>query len=167
MYIPFEQLPAHSRIWVYQADRSFSLEEEKIVSEALNDFCTQWEAHGYPLKTSFKMELDRFVILSVDENSAGASGCSIDGSVKVLKELGNRLNINFFDRTKIAFLINGEIETFSLNQLSFLFQSAKLMPSTLTFNNLVATKAEWEMNWKTMAEKSWLIKYLPKDALSV
>ncbi len=167
MYIPFEQLPSHSRIWVYQADRSFSLEEEKIIAETFAGFCAQWEAHGYPLSTSFKVELHQFIILSVDESSAGASGCSIDGSVRVLKELGNQINIDFFDRTKIAFLIDGKVQAHPLNQLNGLFESGKLVASTQSFNNLVATKADWEMNWKTRVEKSWLIKYLPKDALSV
>lgn len=167
MYLPFDQLPSHSRIWIYQADRSFSLEEEKIISETLAGFCTQWEAHGYPLKTSFKIEFRHFIILSVDESAAGASGCSIDGSVRILKELGSQLKIDFFDRAKIAFLIDGKIQAHPLNQLNSLFQSGKLIASTQTFNNLVATKTEWERRWKTTVEKSWLIKYLPKDTLSV
>ena len=167
MYILFEKLPPSSRIWVYQADRSFSPEEEKLVYERLADFCSAWEAHGDALSTSFKIEFHRFIILCVDESSAGASGCSIDGSVRVLKELGLQLNIDFFDRTKIAFLQNGGIETYSLNQLRSLFESTQLKPSTLTFNTLVGTKAEWEANWKIAAEKSWLVKYFPKDALSV
>lgn len=167
MFIPFEQLPSHSRVWVYQADRSFPFDEEKIISERLTDFCSQWVAHGNPLQTSFKIEYNRFVVLAVDESTAGASGCSIDGSVRILKELSNHLNIDFFDRTKIAFLIDGKIETHSLQQLRSLFTSTKLNPSTQTFNNLIATKTEWEKNWKTAVKNSWLIKYLPKDALSV
>src|SRR6266566_5107558 len=117
MYIPFEQLPSHSQVWIYQADRSFSLEEEKTISESLNDFCLGWTAHGNPLQTSFKIEYNQFVILSVDESSAGASGCSIDGSVRTLKELGNQLHVDFFDRTKVAFLIDGNIQTYALNQV--------------------------------------------------
>lgn len=167
MYIPFDKLPPSARIWIYQADRSFSAEEEKIIFETLAGFCSTWEAHGNPLQTSFRIELNRFVILSVDENAAGASGCSIDGSVRVLKDLGNRCNINFFDRTKVAFLVDGAIETHPMNQLKSLFESTRLKPSTQTFNTLVATKGEWDANWKTTPEKSWLIKYLPKDALSV
>src|SRR6266566_1107353 len=161
MYIPFEQLPSHSQVWIYQADRSFSLEEEKTISESLNDFCLGWTAHGNPLQTSFKIEYNQFVILSVDESSAGASGCSIDGSVRTLKELGNQLHVDFFDRTKVAFLIDGNIQTYALSQLNSLFESGRLKATTTSFNNLVATKSEWDANWKTTPEKSWLIKYLP------
>jgi len=167
MLIPFEKLAPHSRIWIYQADRPFSHEEEKVISNSLLSFCSQWEAHGNSLQTSFKVEYHQFVILVVDESSAGASGCSIDGSVRVLKELGNQLTIDFFDRTKVAFLKNNKIQSYSLNQLKSLFESGELTASSQTFNNLVINKAEWEINWKTPVEKSWLTKYLPKDTLSV
>jgi len=167
MFIPFEKLPLHSRVWIYQADRPFSNNEENVISSSLMSFCSQWEAHGNPLQTSFKIDCHQFVILAVDENSAGASGCSIDGSVRVLKELGNQMNIDFFDRSKVAFLENEQVRSYSLSQLKSLFQSGELTHSSQTFNNLVASKAEWETNWKISVQKSWLTKYLPKDTLSV
>jgi len=167
MFIPFEKLPPHSRVWIYQADRPFSADEEKIISDSLTNFCSRWEAHGDPLQTSFKIEYHQFVILTVDESSAGASGCSIDGSVRVLKELGNQLHVDFFDRSQVAFLENEKIQSYSLVQLKSLFQSGKLTATSQTFNNLVVNKAEMESNWKTSVQNSWLTKYLPKDTLSV
>ena len=167
MFVPFEKLPPYSRIWIYQANRPFSSDEEKIISNSLMNFCSQWEAHGNPLQTSFKIEYHQFVILVVDESSAGASGCSIDGSVRVLKELGNQLNIDFFDRSRVAFLESEKVRSYSLVQLKSLFQSGDLTSASQTFNNLVANKSEWETNWKTSVQKSWLTKYLPKDTLSV
>ncbi|MBI1768630.1 MAG: hypothetical protein HYR67_09675 [Bacteroidetes bacterium] len=167
MYIPFYQLPPDSRVWINQADRSFSDAEEKIISNSLELFCTQWSAHGNPLETSFAIKHNQFIVLSVNENAAGASGCSIDGSVRVLKELGQQLSIDFFDRTKIAFLSEGEIKLYSIQDLSMLFKSGTLSGSSITFNNLVADKIGFEKSWKISAEKSWLAKYLPKSALSV
>lgn len=167
MFIPFEKLPPYSRIWIYQADRPFSVDEGKVISDSLINFCSQWEVHGNPLQTSFKIEHHQFVILMVDESSAGASGCSIDGSVRVLKELGNHLNIDFFDRSRVAFLKGEKVLTYSLSQLKSLFLSGELTSTSQTFNNLVASKAELETNWKTSVQKSWLTKYLPKDTLSV
>jgi hypothetical protein len=167
MFTQFEKLPSQSRIWVYQSDRPFSADEEKVIASTLLDFCSHWEAHGSSLQTSFKIEYHRFVILAVDESSAGASGCSIDGSVRVLKDLGQQLAIDFFDRTKVAFLKNEKIQTYSLHQLKSLFELGEVTALSQTFNNLVINKAEWENNWKTSVQKSWLTKYLPKDALSV
>jgi hypothetical protein len=165
MYVPFEELAEHSRIWVYQTDRTFSHEEAEIIAQSLGQFCTQWTAHGHPLQTSFTIEHNRFVILGVDESSAGASGCSIDGSVRNLKELGEQLDLNFFDR-QVAFLSSREIVTYPVNRLANLFAQGEITPATFTFNNFVTTKAEWTAAWKTPAKKSWLTKYLPKNTLS-
>jgi hypothetical protein len=87
--------------------------------------------------------------------------------MRVLKELSLHLNIDFFNRAKVAFLSNGEIHLHSLQELPMLFKSGALNRSSLTFNNLVADKSSFESNWKIIAEKSWLAKYLPKSALSV
>lgn len=167
MFTPFIQLPSHSRIWIYQTNRPLSSEEEKIISSVLSEFCSQWSAHGKPLTTSFKIELGHFLILSVDEKTAGASGCSIDGSVRVLKNLGQQLTIDFFDRSKVAFLLEGEIRLFPLHELSTLFKSATLKASSTTFNNLVSDKETFEKAWKTSAEKTWLTKYLTETTLTV
>jgi len=167
MYVSFEQLPQESRVWIYQADKSFSKEEEKIISDSLQNFCAQWKVHGNPLNTSFKIEYNQFIVLAVDESTEGASGCSIDSSVRVFKELSQQLGIDFFDRTKVAFLINDEIKLFALQKLAALFQSGELSVSTITFNNLVSDKISFEKNWKTPSEKSWLAKYLHKNPLTV
>ncbi|MFT7252522.1 MAG: hypothetical protein ACI9FW_002284, partial [Flavobacterium sp.] len=34
MYIPFEDLPEHSKIWIYQANRKLSDEEVDEITEA-------------------------------------------------------------------------------------------------------------------------------------
>ena len=166
MYIPFEQLPSDARIWIYQADRVFSGEEEKMISAVLRDFCAQWMVHGQPLQTSYKIEYHQFLILSVNENAAQASGCSIDGSVRVIKELGEQLHIDFFNRLKSACLIDDHIAVLSRQEIVAAFSSGKVSSRTITFNNLVATKGEFEKSWKVEIENTWLAKYLPKDALS-
>jgi hypothetical protein len=165
MYTPFESLPTHARVWVYQADRKMSASTENKVSSSMKSFCEQWVAHGQPLHTSFRIEHNQFLIIAVDEGFNSASGCSIDGSVRLLKAFQNELNLNFLDPAKIAFLIEGEICLFPRTELKALFGSGKLTGSTLTFNNLVATKADFESHWKIVIEKSWMMKYLPNPAL--
>jgi hypothetical protein len=165
MYTPFENLPAHARVWIYQADRKMSAAEEATVSFSMKSFCEQWVAHGQPLQTSFKIEYGQFLIVAVDEGFNNASGCSIDGSVRMLKGFQTQLNLNFLDPSKIAFFIDGEISLFPRTELKALFASGKLTNATLTFNNLVATKADFENQWEIVVEKSWMVKYLPNPTL--
>jgi len=167
MYIPFEQLPPDSRVWIYQAARPFTEAEEKTISGALREFCSQWSAHGDPLATSFLVKYSQFIVLSVNENSAGASGCSIDGSVRVLKELSQRFDNDFFNRTKVAFSNGSGINLYSIQELPKLFESRVLTAASETFDNLVPDKGSFEKKWKIEVEKTWFAKYLPKETLSV
>ena len=166
MFVEFEELPASSRIWIYQFNRKINSQERSIIENTLQQFCDQWQAHGAPLKTSFQIPFDHFLILTVDENVASASGCSIDGSVRILKELGAQLNLDFFDRTQAAFLVDNSIVLFPLVKLKELFISGTLNPNAITFNNLVPSKGDFQMSWQVPVSQSWLARYLPKSTLA-
>ncbi len=166
MYAPFEELNENSRLWIYQAGRAFTDDEKKEIESHLHAFCDQWAAHGHPLKTSFKVEYNQFIILAADESYHLPSGCSIDSSVHVIKAIQEQTRIDFFDRTQIAFRIGDTVKLFSLSELKNEFTSGALNAETPAFNNLVATKAEWTKNWIAPARTTWISRYLPKPVVA-
>src|SRR5882762_5672949 len=166
MYIPFDLLPHRARLWIYQADRKLSEVEERVVTEELQVFCALWVAHGNPLNTSFKIERGQFLILAVDDGVAGASGCSIDGSVRLLKSLNDRMGIDFLSHSRVPFLIDGEVKLVPVRELKEAFSTGILGPDTPTFHMLAATKEVWERSWILSAEKTWLARYLPKTPVT-
>ena len=141
MYLPFDSMPGHARLWVYQANRAFMPAEKKYLEEGLKDLCNQWAAHNIPLQTSFLIQWDQFVILTVDEQQNGASGCSIDNSVHYLRSLQQELGLDFFDRSQVAFLQKDSIHAYSLSGLKTLFENHTLTAETITFNNTVTSKS--------------------------
>lgn len=166
MLKPFDQLPSTSRLWIYQANRKFSLPERQLIRTQLDALCEEWSAHGVPLHTSYEVMFDQFIILAVDESSAGASGCSIDGSVRTLKAIQQEVGLDFFNRQEIAFLINESIHTYAMSAMSTLFVNGVLNGETMTFNNALTTKNEWENGWKIPVKDSWLARYLPKSVVA-
>lgn len=166
MYKDFDKIENSARIWVYQLDRQLAKNELAWLREELEQFCNQWQAHGSPLTTSYQVLYDQFLILAVDESSGGASGCSIDGSVHLLKALSDKVGISFFDRTLAAFKLEGTIKLYPIAKLKELFAAGVLKSSDITFNNLVSTKGELLVSWEVMVSDSWLAKYLPKKALA-
>src|ERR1044071_77519 len=165
MYVPFAQLPDHSRIWIYQANRKLPAQEKQVAEAALQEFCESWVAHQQPLKTSFSIEHDQFIILATDEDYHLPSGCSIDSSVRALKALGSQLGVDLFDRTKIAFLDKDAVVVYPMARLKELFESGTLKGNTITFNNLVPSRGDLVNNWRTPVESSWLVKYLGNSTL--
>lgn len=166
MYVPFNELQEESRLWVYTASRRLTTAEIKQVERELQNFCEEWAAHGTPLKTSFQVLANQFIVLAVDENHHNPSGCSIDSSVRVLRSLEHALGVELLNRSTVAFERNQDVILVPLPELKQQFQQGLLHPATITFNTLVTTKNELEARWKLPAEKTWLVKYLPKITLT-
>ena len=143
MFVPYSEIAKSSRVWVYQSDRSLFDKEVDFINQKLLAFCNDWKAHQLHLNSSFKVLYNRFIILLVDERQQSASGCSIDSSVKIIKEIENKFGINLLNRTQIAFEQEGEILTLSTSEFKKIVQV-----DTVVFNNLVSTKADLEEKWK-------------------
>lgn len=159
MYVAFDKIEDDARVWIYQADRKLSdTEAEKLENEA-KVFTEQWAAHGTGLMASAKVFHHQFLILTVDESQHGASGCSIDSSVAFVRNVEKQYGLNFFDRNKVAFLLDEEIYLESIQNLKNKIEKGDIASDTLTFNNLVATKGEMKEKWVSPAQNTWLARY--------
>ncbi|TXH27542.1 MAG: hypothetical protein E6Q96_06315 [Cyclobacteriaceae bacterium] len=165
MFIPFENLPANSRVWIYTGSKSFTEKETETITGLLQQFCEQWAAHGHPLQASFRILDNQFVVLGVNEDYHNPSGCSIDSSVGVMRKIQELTGVDLLDRSRVPFIINQKIELIPLAHLRIQFQQGILQADTPTFNTQAASKAQLQ-NWKIPAESSWVAKYLPKSALT-
>lgn len=160
MYISWNELPKQARVWIYQANRIFSDQEAAILQAKLLDFTQNWDSHQKPLKASFQILHNRFILMSVDESYNQASGCSIDKSVHFLQNLEQELGLNLFDRTQIAYKTAQEIQTTPMAQIKSKIAEGAITPQTLIFNNLVNNIADWEEKWEVSAQESWVARFL-------
>ncbi len=103
-----ENFSPSSRVWYYLADRTFDGTESDYIQNRLDEFVTiYWKSHGAKLSATGILLHYQLIALSVDDSSLGASGCSIDSSVKFIKELGAELKIDFFNRMYVL-VSNGD-----------------------------------------------------------
>lgn len=168
MFVEFDQMPDDARIWVYMADQSISAEDRSVVHEVMRAFTAEWAAHGVPLRTSYALAEDRFLILAVDESHHGPSGCSIDSSVGALRRIKEAINIDFLDRKGVPFSLDREISVIRLDELKQKYRDGVWNGQSLTFNILAKTVGEFRSAWKVPAESTWLKRYLePRQADTV
>src|SRR5690606_19391055 len=153
MHVAFDEMPDTARLWIYQADRQFNKDEKTYIQAETASFLEEWTAHGADLSSSHTILYDQFLVIAADQNLVMASGCSIDKQVQFVQDLGQKLSINFMDRTKVAFLFesNGsgrkEIFMAPLNELKQKVTNGDIKADTLTFNNLIDTKAQLNAQW--------------------
>lgn len=159
MYVPFNELAPSSKVWIYQSDRPFGELEKKQIEEKLIAFANRWAAHQKDLKASVNIAHNQFVILAVDESQHAASGCSIDSSVHFMKDLEIEFGLNFFDRSKVPFLVNDGLELMPMKELKEKIALGQIKKDTPTFNNFVQSKGELDEKWLVNAENSWMSRY--------
>ena len=145
-----------SRVWVYQSNRLFSLGEALQIEDSINEFCAKWHSHGADVAAYGNLFFGQFIVLMADETRTGVSGCSTDSSVNFIKGLGNTYNVDFFNRTKLAFVVKDKVEILPLSQVEYAVTNGFIGSETLYFNNLVQTKEELENSWVIPVKESWL-----------
>lgn len=145
----WDDIPSESRFWCFSAQRPWTKDEKKYLDSALSELCTNWKAHGHPIKAGFKTVESRLIGLCVDESSKEASGCSIDSRMHFLNNISARLGINLFNRMHIYVRDDGTTEW-----LNVPLKEAKKMKSGEFLNSIAPFKGDWKPISKI--EGSWI-----------
>ncbi len=155
MFIPFNDMPKSSRVWIYQSNRKWSDEETQEIQKIIHQFVENWAAHGTPLKASYELKYNRFIVLAVDADYHAASGCSIDASVRVIQELEQKFGIDLLDKMNVTYKTGEFIAHKSLIDFKKMAKEKAVNGATIVFNNLVNTLEEFEDFWEVPAAESW------------
>lgn len=156
-HIP-EDFNNDSRVWIYQSSRLFFISEALQMEDMLNDFVKSWNSHGDPVKGYANLLFGQFIILMADETATGVSGCSTDSSVRLIKSIEQKFNVQLFDRQNLAFVVKDKIQLLPLNQIGYAVENNFINADTLYFNNTVLTKKELLDKWLIPVKESWLAK---------
>src|SRR5438046_7793258 len=101
--VAFSALPPHARLWIFAAERPLVGADAKTLLEQVDAFVSGWKAHGAPLTAARDWRYDRFLLVAVDEQAAGASGCSIDALTHSLKQLESTLGVALLDSAPVYY----------------------------------------------------------------
>ena len=151
-----DQLAPTSRIWIYGAERALSAKETKLVRERAQTYVTQWNSHQQALRAGADVLHNRFLVLAVDESAAEASGCSIDGSVRFIQDLGSEIGVDFFNRMRFSYRDDrGKIQTVSRDEFKLLYAQGQLTNDTVVFDPLIKELGELRQIFERPLEDSW------------
>ncbi|RRQ48865.1 ABC transporter ATPase [Maribacter algicola] len=160
MLADFNTLPDDSRVWIYQANRSFSEQELLEIKKDLNLFLENWTAHGKDLKAGFEIKYNRFLVISLDQSGQSATGCSIDASVHFIQQLEKKYNVELLDKMNVTFKQGEYIAYKTLLDFKAMAKQKSISKNTIVFNNLVATKGEYLEHWEVPASESWHARFV-------
>jgi len=134
----FKSFTDDARIWIYGFDRTLSEHEKIIADELLNKFVRDWKSHGSPVRAQYALTCNRFAILAVSAEDV-ISGCSIDSSIKIFKDLKEKLGVNALDVNLVFYRTGQEIR--STNRLEFqnMIDRGAIGQETMVFDTTIQT----------------------------
>jgi hypothetical protein len=160
MLVDFKSLADSSKVWIYQSNRELTRNEMDEIIVNVEKFVSTWKRHGDDLKASYQIRYNQFIILAVDEEFNGVSGCSVDASTHMFKQFEQAFKIDLFNKLNTAFEDGDNINIVSLAEFQKYVKERKINAKTIVFNNLVKTKKELNTAWEVDAANSWHSRYL-------
>ncbi len=160
MLVDFNTLPEESRVWIYQANRSFSEDELQDIQSKLDIFIENWTAHGSDLQAGYTIKYKRFIVLGLNQDLNKATGCSIDASVHFIQQLEKAYNVDLMDKMNVSYKQGEFVAYKTLTDFRKMAKDKAVSKKTIVFNNLVNNIAEFNENWEVPASESWHARFV-------
>jgi hypothetical protein len=154
--VPFATLPSTARTWVFAADSNLSRSQSTQLLNAVDEFLAEWKAHGSPLTVGRDWKDDRFLTIAVDQSTAGASGCSIDGLFRTLKSIEGRIGASLVGSGRVFYRAgDGKIQSVSREDFAKLAKKGEVTESTPVFDPTLTSLGEWRERFESDVASSW------------
>lgn len=154
--VPFETLPDSARVWVFGSDGPLSEDATQTLMQAVEEYLAQWKAHGEPLTAAYEWRFGRLLVIGVDQRTAGASGCSIDGLFRVLQGLEPKLGAKLVGGGRVFYRDNhGEVQSVERHELAALRESGAIRENSVVFDTSLTDLGSLREGFERPARKSW------------
>lgn len=160
MHTPLDKLSDASDIWIYQCERILNKDESDYINSVLEKFKEEWQSHGRPVHNDAILVNDLFIVIVADTQSFRASGCSIDTSVEMVRNIGANLHVDFFNRLNLCIESGEGIQILNIAQLQKALSENVVNADTLIYDNTVRNLGDFKNSWLRPLGQSWARRYL-------
>lgn len=154
--VPFESLPDDSRVWVFGSDKPVTGTAAEKLLATVDRFLAQWNAHGAPLRCARDWRDNRFLTIGVDQSTAGASGCSIDGLYRALKGVEAEVGSTLIQGGRVFYRdASGAIVSTTRDLFGELGAAGAVGPRTRVFDTSLTSLGDWRERFEVESGQSW------------
>jgi hypothetical protein len=157
--VRFESLPDSARVWVFASDQPIAGAAADTLLSAVDQFLSDWKAHGVPLRCARDWRDGRFLAVGVDVTAENASGCSIDGLFRTLQELERSIGSRLVGGGRIFYRTRSGIETASREEFADRVHSGDVGRETPVFDTSVTGASDWRTKFEQPAGKGWTARF--------
>lgn len=128
-----------------------------MLLKGVEEHLTNWKAHGEPLTVGSQLRDDRFLVVAVDQSTAGASGCSIDGLFRVLQGLEPKVGASLVGGGRVFYRDGtGAVQSTTRDQVAALTSSGAITKDTVVFDTSLTDLGAFRAGFEKRAKESWI-----------
>ncbi|MEP6836221.1 MAG: hypothetical protein ABJB74_22720 [Gemmatimonas sp.] len=166
-HVAFESLPPNARVWVFGASDPLDDEARRQLFLVVDEYLSQWRAHGVPLVSARDWRDNRFLAIGVDEAATGASGCSIDGLFRTLQSMQELLGASLMGGGVMFYRdAGGIVQAVDRSRFIDLVRAHEVTADTHVFDLTIDTVGRWQESFEKRAADSWHARVLKSAALT-
>ena len=160
MFIPFNKISENYTCWVYQIEKMITHTEKDFISKSLEAFCEKWMSHNNSVKSSYVIDFNSFIILFADQSINKVSGCAIDEQSRVIRKIGNNLNIKILPYINTGIFLKNKLVFLSKEEIVSKLNSNEINGDSDIINITIKSKKDYEEKWILKIKESWLNNFL-------
>lgn len=161
--VPLDTLPDDARTWVFAATPALAAGADTQLLAEVDEHLARWHAHGAPLTVARALTDARFLLIAVDQRSANASGCSIDGLFRTLREAEGRLGVSLVAGGRVFWRdARGAVQGGARDAFVAAAVAGGVTAETPVFDTTVGTLGAWRTGFEKRAADSWHGPLVPR-----
>lgn len=162
--VPFENLPDSSRIWIFGSDTPLPEERATALLDEVDHYLVDWKAHGAALTVGRQWLESRFLVVAVDQGTAGATGCSIDGLFRLLQGAEQKVGASLVGGGRVFYRDDhAAVQSVSRAEVDALVSSGAITKDTVVFDTTLTDLGTWRACFERRAKDTWVRELLKND----
>ena len=157
--VPFTSLPDSARVWVFASDHELTGAAADTLLAAVDQFLSEWKAHGSPLRCAREWRDDRFLAIGVDVDAENASGCSIDGLFRTLQQLERTIGSRLVGGGRVFYRVGSEILAATRDEFIDGIKRGEVRGETPVFDTSLTAAKAWRTRFEQPASSGWTALY--------
>lgn len=155
--VPFSALPDDARLWIFASPVPLTADQRDRLLDEVDRFLDGWAAHGHPLRAAREWRDDRFLAVGVDQSTAGASGCSIDGLFRRLQALEGEIGASVVGAASRIYWRDaaGAVQAAPRGEARQIVAGGALRADTPVFDTSLTAVGDWRARFERPARESW------------
>lgn len=155
MFVPFKELSADAKVWIYIGDNRLNQAEKNELLGKLEPFLSRWKSEGKEFKSSYELIDDQILVIGGVSEGFALSGCTMDALKKTVMKWDETLKMNFTLIPKFCYRQENKIICRSQADFKKDIQAGLVSQDTIVFDNTIQSIEAYRNGIEFPLSKSW------------